>query len=81
MATVLEPTQTLNIKGMQCPMPLVWAKNVIATLKPGETLEILATDRSSVSNFKAFSEATGHELLDWREENGVIRLLVRKAGG
>jgi len=48
-------------------------------LKPGEILEILATDPSTVSNFQAFTRSTGHELLEWTEEGGVFRLLVRKS--
>ncbi len=59
-------------------MPLTWAKSQLDFLKPGEILEILATDPSTVSNFQAFTRSTGHELVEWTEEDGVFRLLIRK---
>jgi len=73
-----DPALTLNIKGLNCPMPLTWAKNQLDLLKPGEILEILATDPSTVSNFQAFARSTGHELVEWTEEDGVFRLFVKK---
>ncbi len=81
MATLVEPTQTLDIKGMRCPMPLVWARNMMQSLQPGEVLEILATDPDSIENFKSFSRMSGHEMLDWSESAGLIRILIRKADG
>ena len=73
-----DPAHTLNIKGLICPMPLTWAKSQLDSLKPGEVLEVLATDPSTVSNFEAFTRTTGHELVEWTEDDGVFRLLVRK---
>lgn len=74
------PAQILNIKGMQCPMPLVWARNMMASLKAGEILEVLATDPATIPNFQAFTRASGHELVDWSETGGVTRILMRKSG-
>lgn len=71
-------TQTLNIKGVNCPMPLMWARTQLDSLEPGQTLEILATDPSALSNFQAFARTTGHELVEHSEEGGVIRLLIKK---
>ncbi len=73
-------TKTLNIKGLTCPKPVLWARSQIDSLKPGETLEVLATDPTTVPNFQAFCRATGHELLETSETDGVIRLLVKKSG-
>lgn len=73
-------TLTLNIKGLRCPMPLTWAKKQLDSLSPGQTLEILATDPATVQNFESFARTTGHELVNWDEHDGVIRLLLRKAG-
>jgi len=74
-----EPAETLNIKGMKCPAPLSWATTILRELKPGEILEILATDPEAIDNFQAFSKATGNELIGWSEEDGVYRLLLRKS--
>jgi tRNA 2-thiouridine synthesizing protein A len=78
MMTKTDATQTLNIKGVNCPMPLMWARTQLESLKPGETLEVLATDPSAISNFQAFTRTTGHELVEHSEDAGLIRLLIRK---
>ncbi|MEE9195320.1 MAG: sulfurtransferase TusA family protein [Alphaproteobacteria bacterium] len=71
-------TYTLNIKGANCPIPVVWAKKQMDCLATGDTLEVLATDPDAVTNFQTFARSTGHELLECTEEGGVIRLLIRK---
>jgi tRNA 2-thiouridine synthesizing protein A len=70
---------TLNIKGMQCPMPLYWARSQVDALKPGEMLEVLATDPTTIPNFEAFCRQTGNRLVEASETDGVFRLLIEKA--
>lgn len=79
MATTERPVQTLDMKGMNCPMPLIWARNMIEMLAPGETLEVLATDPGTIRDFKAYASSTGHQLVDWSEARGQIRILLRKS--
>jgi tRNA 2-thiouridine synthesizing protein A len=71
-------TQTLDAKGLNCPLPILKAKKAITGLKPGDTLEVIATDPGAVQDFEAFSRATGHQLLESKEENGVFRFLIKK---
>lgn len=72
-------TQTLDAKGLNCPLPILRAKKTLGTLSPGDTLEILATDPGSVKDFEAFCRATGHKLLESGEGDGVFRFLLEKA--
>jgi TusA-related sulfurtransferase len=41
---------------------------------------VLATDPASRRDFTEFADATGHTLLEVREENGVLWLVVEKRG-
>ncbi len=72
-------TQTLDTKGLNCPMPILKAKKAIGALNAGETLEVLATDPGAVRDFEAFSRATGNELVESDEAEGVFRFLLKKA--
>ncbi|MDA0996840.1 MAG: sulfurtransferase TusA family protein [Proteobacteria bacterium] len=72
-------TQTLDTKGLNCPMPIVKAKKAIGELKAGEILEVLATDPGAVKDFEAFCRKTGHELMEWTETDGVFRFLLKRA--
>lgn len=73
-------TQTLDAKGLNCPLPILKVKKAIGGLKPGDTLEVLATDPGAVQDFEAFSRATGHTLVESKQEAGVFRFLIKKAG-
>ncbi|MCG8544263.1 MAG: sulfurtransferase TusA family protein [Alphaproteobacteria bacterium] len=71
--------QTLDTKGLNCPIPILKAKRAIKDMNSGDVLEVLATDPGAVKDFEAFSRATGNELMEWNEEDGVFRFLLRKA--
>ena len=72
--------ETLDTKGLNCPLPILKAKKAITKLTEGDQLEVLATDPAAVQDFEAFSRATGHELVEWSEEDGVFRFLLKKVG-
>jgi tRNA 2-thiouridine synthesizing protein A len=71
--------QKLDAKGLNCPLPVLKAKKMINGMNPGDSLEILATDPGAVKDFEAFSRATGHQLVEWQEDNGVFRFLFKKS--
>jgi tRNA 2-thiouridine synthesizing protein A len=72
------PDKTLDVRGLNCPLPVLKAKKAIGEVPKGGTLEILATDPGSVADFEAFSEATGNVLLAHSEAKGVFRFLIRR---
>jgi tRNA 2-thiouridine synthesizing protein A len=71
--------RTLDLKGLNCPLPIVKTAQAIKELGPGEVIEVLATDPGSVPDFNAWSTSTGNELVEHTEEDGIYRFLVRKA--
>jgi tRNA 2-thiouridine synthesizing protein A len=70
------PNQTLDLKGLACPLPILKAKKALSALPKGGTLEVLATDPGSVADFTAFSEATGNRLVEKSEAGGVYRFVL-----
>lgn len=73
-------TETIDTKGLNCPLPILRAKKALGKLNATNVIEVLATDPAAVKDFEAFSRATGHELIEWSENEGVFRFLIRKAG-
>ena len=63
---------------MNCPLPVLKANRVLRGLAPGDKLRVLATDRASVSDFRAFCRETGHDLLSFSEEAGVFSFTIRR---
>jgi tRNA 2-thiouridine synthesizing protein A len=72
-------TETLDVKGASCPMPVVKTKSAIDDLAEGDVLEVLATDPGSMSDIDGWAAGTGGvELLDQNEGDDVYRHYVRK---
>ena len=80
MNRVQRAAQTLDMKGMNCPMPLIWARNMIDIMEPGESIEVLATDPGTIQDFKVFAKSAGHELVTWSETRGIITIVLKKGG-
>lgn len=74
------PDQTLDARGLKCPMPILKARKALNGMQPGQRLEVLATDPGSVRDFQAFCRATGDVLLEHTAEGAVFRFLLSKAG-
>ncbi|MDE2333510.1 MAG: sulfurtransferase TusA family protein [Rhodospirillales bacterium] len=70
----------LDVKGMTCPLPVLRAHRALRAMPPGATLRVLATDRAAVKDFQAFCRETGHTLLAWSDEAGVLSFLIRVRG-
>jgi len=70
--------KTLDVKGLNCPMPILRAKKTLKDMARGGTLEVLATDPGSVDDFPAFCKSLGDELVETSADGGVYRFLIRK---
>ena len=71
-------TQTLDLKGLSCPLPIVKTAQAIKGLNSGDVLEALATDPGSVPDFTAWCRSTGNELVEQTREADVFRFVIRK---
>ncbi|WP_248897110.1 sulfurtransferase TusA family protein [Haloplanus halobius] len=74
-----DATETLDVKGEHCPMPVVKTKQNIDQLAEGAILEVLATDPGSMSDLGGWADTTdGVEIVDQQEGDDVYRHYVRK---
>ena len=71
-------TRELDATGLECPLPLLKAKQHLNQLAAGETLHVLATDPGSVRDFRVFCELSGNKMLESSESGGVYRYLLQK---
>jgi tRNA 2-thiouridine synthesizing protein A len=68
----------IDARGLTCPMPLLKARQALMVLDSGATVCVLATDPAAPRDFEDFAEATGHALLESREDAGVFVIVVAK---
>ena len=69
----------LDVKGLKCPLPVLRANKALKGMSAGAVLEVQATDPGTVADFETYCEVAGHELVEWREEDGVYSFLIKKA--
>ena len=71
--------QTLDAKGLNCPLPILKAKKALKGMSGGQVLAIESTDPGSVADFAAFCNQTGNELLSSVSAGDVYNFEIKKA--
>lgn len=72
-------TQSLDARGLNCPLPILRTKKALSSMGPGETLAITSTDPGSLKDMQAFCKQTGNELLSSSTNQGEFEFLIRRA--
>jgi tRNA 2-thiouridine synthesizing protein A len=69
----------LDVRGLNCPLPLLRSKKMLSQMKSGEILKVLTTDPAAEIDFKVFAELTDNKLLSSKKmaEHLVFYLLKK----
>lgn len=70
--------RVLDMRGFQCPIPVVKTNLAIKEMTDGEVLKVLATDKGALTDFPAWAEDTGNTLLSSGEEDDALVFYIRK---
>ncbi len=68
----------LDVKGLNCPLPILRAKKALAEMNTGQVLRVIATDPGSVKDFAAFCRQTGNPLLSSTETADDFTFVISK---
>ncbi|HUL97317.1 MAG TPA: sulfurtransferase TusA family protein [Usitatibacter sp.] len=68
----------LDVRGLNCPLPILRAKKALGELTSGQVLKVMATDPGSVKDFQAFCKQTGNELLQHAEANREFTFFMKR---
>jgi tRNA 2-thiouridine synthesizing protein A len=71
--------ETLDARGLKCPLPILLAKRALKRVPRGGVLELLATDRGVDADIVDLCEMTGAILVDSSFTDGVYRFVLRVA--
>lgn len=74
----VKPDKTADLKGLNCPMPVIKTKKAMDELAKGQVLRVDVTDQGSKTDIPALLKRTGNELIEMNESGGVITFLIRK---
>ena len=79
MVENIKPDQTLDCRGLSCPMPLLKTKKAIKDMKSGQVIEVLGTDPGSKKDLPDFANKNGHEWMGVEEDpGGFYRFYIKK---
>ncbi len=74
----ISPDKTLDCSGLNCPMPVIKTSQAIKKLEIGQVLKVISTDPGSPPDMRAWSNQTGHELVDSHQEGDKYIFFFRK---
>ncbi|MEM7635380.1 MAG: sulfurtransferase TusA family protein [Pseudomonadota bacterium] len=68
----------IDVRGLQCPLPVLKARKRMMSLNYGESLKILATDPAAAIDFPHYCSESGNELISQHEDAGILTFIIRK---
>ena len=71
--------ETLDCKGLSCPMPIIKLAKAMKKMQPGQVLQMVGTDPGSKEDVPKWCDKTGNEFLEMTEEGGANVFYIRKA--
>ena len=70
---------TVDTVGKFCPVPIIEASNKIKEMNVGETLTVISDDEGIKNDMPNWCSMTGNEFLGMDDDEGEIRVYVKKA--
>jgi len=74
-----EIDKAIDLRGMECPLPVIKTKLALKELAEGQILQVSTTDPMSVVDLRVFCMRSGNELLDWQENDDEFEFFIRRA--
>lgn len=64
--------------GTECSAVLARLNELLATVSVGDVVHLVTDDLTSYVEMVRWTDQTGHELVDWRQEGNLFHFIVRK---
>jgi tRNA 2-thiouridine synthesizing protein A len=75
---VAEQTTPLDLCGLKCPLPALFARRALLRAPRGECLEVIADDPLAAVDIPHMCHREGFEVLETAREGAVTRLVLRR---
>ncbi|HXL50762.1 MAG TPA: sulfurtransferase TusA family protein [Candidatus Limnocylindrales bacterium] len=72
------PDHEMSEIGTECSAVLIRLNDLLATIPVGEVVHLVSDDQTAYVEMVAWSERTGQNLLDWRQEGNLFHFVVKK---
>ena len=68
--------ETLDLRGVKCPLSWARAKVHLETLAPGQEVDVLLDDAQGAADIPRAAEAAGHHVVGVVDEGGRWRITI-----
>lgn len=79
MADNNNPIPILDLRGLNCPLPVLKAQKAMRSMTANEEIWVETTDPLAAIDIPAFCENDGHQLKTTETGEGFLRFLIAKA--
>ncbi len=71
--------ETLDLRGLKCPLPAMLTKKALARLAPGAALTVLADDPMAVVDIPHMCHGEGHAVIGMASRDGYSEFSLRSS--
>ncbi len=70
--------EVLDLRGLKCPLPALFAKRALARARPGALVELIADDPLSIIDIPHMCAQESFEVVEGRREGRLVRFTLRR---
>ena len=73
-----EQTECLDVRGLKCPLPALFARRALVRAPPGTSLEVIADDPLAAVDLPHMCTQEGFEVLSSVREGSIVRMVLHR---
>jgi tRNA 2-thiouridine synthesizing protein A len=73
-----EPSETLDLKRLKCPLPALMAKKRLARARPGQSIAVIADDPLAHIDIPHMCREERYDVVEVVREGNATRLIMRR---
>ena len=71
-------TETLDVKGQMCPLPVAITKRKLEKMAEGQLLEVIGEGELELDNILKWVKNNGHEVVEKERDSSEFKLVIKK---
>jgi tRNA 2-thiouridine synthesizing protein A len=70
--------EPLDLRGLKCPLPALFARRALARAEPGDEIEVTADDPLAAIDIPHMCHQEGHTVVSVDRDSAIVRLVLRR---
>ena len=75
---IVKPSETVDLRGLKCPLPALFAKRALERLPQGNIIEVLCDDPLAAVDVPFMCSTENFEVVSLAREADLVRLVLRR---